>query len=296
MRKNLGAAIALATGLAAAPAMAEPAMWTVRDADTTVTLFGTIHMLEPGVDWQPPGLAGAMARADALWLEIDILEDMSATLAVITGGTSPKRPLKARLSPEDYALVEKAAASVAMPMSKIENLRPWLAAVTLSIEALRRAGFDETGVDLRLALEARDRGVPVHGFETGAEQIKFFSGLGEEEETALLLETVRTAGFELDLFQRMFDAWEDGDEAALEELLVQSVLVADPDLADALLTRRNRSWAEKFDAIMAEPGERVVAVGAGHLVGADSLPALLAAKGWTVEPIHGPEPAGPAGQ
>jgi uncharacterized protein YbaP (TraB family) len=280
-------------GLAAAPAAAEPAMWTVRDADTTVHLFGTIHLLAPDTDWRPPALAEAMTRADALWLEIDMLEDTSAAFAMITSGTSPGRPLKSRLSPEDYAVVEAAAAAVGVPMARIEKLRPWLAAITLSLEAVRRAGFDATGVDMRLAMEARERGLPVHGFETGSEQMGFFAALGEDEETALLMETARTAGPELDLFADMFAAWETGDETALDKLLVQSIWLADPDLADILLTRRNRAWADRFEAIMDEPGERIVAVGAGHLVGESSLVDMLKAKGWTVEPVEPFDPSAP---
>jgi uncharacterized protein YbaP (TraB family) len=285
MRTAWKTAAALAAGLAAAPAAAEPAMWTVRDADTTVTLFGTIHVLPPDAAWPPPALAAAMAEADSLWLEIDILSDTSATMAMITEGTSPGRPLKARLQPRDYEALVAVAASAGVPMSQIERLRPWLAALTLTMGAIRKAGYDEAGADVLLAMQAQAFGTPVRGLETGAEQMGFFAALPEEEETALLIETIRTIGPETDLFETLFDAWEDGDTARLEELLVRSIWIADPDLADRLLARRNRAWAERFEEIMAEPGSRVVAVGAGHLVGTDSLPALLAAKGWTVEAV-----------
>jgi uncharacterized protein len=85
----------------------------------------------------------------------------------------------------------------------------------------------------------------------------------------------------------MFEAWHDGNRALLDEVLVTSVAALGPEFAAALLADRNRAWAEQFEEIMAEPGERVVAVGAGHLVGKDSLPELLAEKGWTVELVQG---------
>ena len=33
------------------PNDADPALWVVRDQDTTVYLFGTIHVLKPGLSW-----------------------------------------------------------------------------------------------------------------------------------------------------------------------------------------------------------------------------------------------------
>ncbi|HUG62539.1 MAG TPA: TraB/GumN family protein, partial [Methylomirabilota bacterium] len=156
-----GAVAALAMSLSAAsPAAAEPAMWIVSDDDTTVHLFGTIHLLAPETEWRSDDLKAAMEGADALWLEIDILRDTSGALAMITRGTSPDRPLKDRLGAENYAEVERAATEIGVPMDRIDRLRPWLAAVTLGMEAIRRSGFDQTGVDVHLASEAMERGLP----------------------------------------------------------------------------------------------------------------------------------------
>jgi uncharacterized protein len=281
-----GMAVMLAVA-APVPAISFPAMWSVRDDDTTVHLFGTIHLLSPEMDWRTPELDLAMGNADTLWLEIDVLSDTSGAMAMIRSGTSPKLPLKERLSPADYAEVEYAAAMLDVPMETIERLRPWLAAVTLAVEAIRRMGYDAAGVDLELANEARDRDLPVKAFETGAQQIAIFAGLGAEEEAALLMQTIRMIEEGPTIFPTMFEAWGNGDRAAMERLLVDDLVLADANLADALLARRNKAWAERFEEIMAEPGTRIVAVGAAHLVGPDSLPALLEARGWRVELVQG---------
>ncbi len=287
MTQLRGGLTAAAIGLAlAGAASAEPAVWTVRDADTTVHLLGTIHLLAPGTDWRSEAIDEAIGGADTLWLEIDILRDTSATLAMITRGTSPDRPLRELLSAADYAEVEAAAAAAGVPMSSIEKLRPWLASITLSLAMIRTLGYDQAGVDLALAREAAARGIPVRAFETGAEQIELLAGFDEATEVAFLMEAVRASEEELDLFGRMFEAWLAGNAAILEDLLVESVALAHPAIADALLAARNRAWAERFEEIMAEPGERMVAVGAGHLVGPDDLPGLLAARGWDVDRVE----------
>ena len=44
-------------------ALALPAVWTVRDADSELVLFGSIHALPTDLAWRPPALDAALARA-----------------------------------------------------------------------------------------------------------------------------------------------------------------------------------------------------------------------------------------
>jgi len=49
-----------------------------------------------------------------------------------------------------------------------------------------------------------------------------------------------------------------------------------------LLTDRNARWAAQLDDRMDRPGAVFVAVGAGHLAGADSVQRMLSGRGFTV--------------
>ena len=71
----------------------------------------------------------------------------------------------------------------------------------------------------------------------------------------------------------------DGDarEAAL------GALVESPELYERLLVERNRNWVEPVEACIKEKTACFVVVGAAHLVGPDSLVALLRKKGHNVE-------------
>ena len=73
-------------------------MWTVRDADTTIYLFGTVHVLRPGVAWKTPRVAQAFAACRDLSLEIADTDDKQATAAlVLKYGMDLSHPLSARL-------------------------------------------------------------------------------------------------------------------------------------------------------------------------------------------------------
>ena len=55
---TLAAILGLLVVVACAPARAEPkpAVWIVRDADSEMLIFGSIHLLPPGLDWRPAAL------------------------------------------------------------------------------------------------------------------------------------------------------------------------------------------------------------------------------------------------
>ena len=50
-----------------------------------------------------------------------------------------------------------------------------------------------------------------------------------------------------------------------------------------LLLDRNRSWIAKLEQLLRNEKDVLVVVGAGHLVGKDSVVELLAAKGYKIE-------------
>ncbi len=45
-------------------------LWVVKDADTTIYLFGTIHVLKPGLSWFDEAVKTAFDKSDQLMLEM----------------------------------------------------------------------------------------------------------------------------------------------------------------------------------------------------------------------------------
>jgi uncharacterized protein YbaP (TraB family) len=63
-----------------------------------------------------------------------------------------------------------------------------------------------------------------------------------------------------------------------------SEMAADyPELYQALLVDRNKDWAGQIQTLLAGKGVTVIAVGAAHLVGDDSVQVQLLARDIAVE-------------
>lgn len=276
----LAAASVLAT--LPAPAAAEPAVWTIRDADSTIVLFGSVHLLPGGLDWRPAALDAALADADDLWFET-LTDDAASGLAARRLGVLPAgESLTARLTPEGRARLQRQGERLGLSPAAVDHLRPWLADLTLSVAALLQDGaFADAGVER--TLETAAPSATRRYFETPAEQIDFLAGAPEADQLASLEETLRQLEEDPELFTRLVRAWLAGDQAAIEQLGVAPIRTLSPVLYERLLAGRNRRWTEIILARLAGSGTTVMVVGAGHLTGPDGVPALLRARGVAVE-------------
>jgi hypothetical protein len=285
LTRPLAAALAgVSLALSPAPAAAEPALWLVKDEDSRIWLFGTVHVLPKDTVWRGPKVDAAMAEADELWMEIADLSSIGAqvvaSILVLRYGLSPSRPLSSRLTAEEYAGLERAASSIGMDAASLDVMRPWMAGMMLQAGATVESGMDAAaGVELQLGKIFRPRRVPIKGFETMGDQIKVFSTLPEEEEVAFLRDTVEQMDLGDDSLGEMIDGWAKGDTSVLEDAIVEDMKASSPGLYDALITKRNANWVEQIEKMLAGEGDIFIAVGAGHLVGPDSVQAMLKAKG-----------------
>jgi uncharacterized protein YbaP (TraB family) len=281
--------IALAGGfalLAAQVASAEPAIWVVKDRDSTIYLFGTVHILRAETEWRTPKIDAAFNSADELWLEIPDVTSFGAQLVggffTLRYGLSPSRPLSSRLTKEEYAALDRAARSAGFTAQSLNVFRPWLAAMLIQTSAMVEGGFDAaSGVEMRLQASSRTRKIPVKGFETIEQQLRIFADLPEEDEMALLRDTLKEFQEGPDALDDLIGEWAEGDVAALERMVVADMRVQSPAVYDALLKKRNANWAVKIEEMLKGSGTAFVAVGAAHLVGPDSVQAQLKAKGIT---------------
>jgi Uncharacterized protein conserved in bacteria len=284
----------MAAGLAT-PAAAEPALWVARDDDSTVYLFGTIHVLRPGLRWMSADLMRRLAEADTLYLEVDLRN--TAIGVVATLGTSPDLPLSKRLSEDDLAYVKLGAQKAGVDFAVLDPLQPWLAAVTLSALAAKEGGYRQEGADLELMRKAIVAGKEVRGLETVRDQLEIFANAPEAEQIEMLVSTVdHLDGIDGNI-EDLATAWIEGDEDRLMRLLLVSMAGVDTAMRDRLLTDRNRAWADEIADLMAEgAGTTFVAVGAAHLSGEGSVQQFLAERGITVERVAVAAPGTPASE
>ena len=270
----------------AGPAAAKPPVWVVRDQDSELVLFGSVHVLPPGLKWQPPALVEALRTADDVWFELPIGPDVdveTARLAAQMGVLAPDQSLFKLLPPADAAQLSRVAASYDVSPATLDRLKPWLAEIALAAGAYRRIGADaDDGVEKAASVLAAPS-ARREAFETPAEQIDLLSAGPLDEQIASLRETMQEMADSPDEFARLLKAWMAGDVRTLGHEALDPLRQASPALYRRLVVERNARWTRLLDARLKGHGRTVVIVGVGHLIGPDSLPARLRALGYSVK-------------
>lgn len=269
---------------AARPAAAEPALWVVKDSDSTIYLFGTIHLLRPEMEWLSPKVETAFGESAELWLETDVGSGVVTAFKLFRYGMDFSAPLSSKLTPEQRQQLAKAAAATGVSLRSFEAMRPWLAAVTLSTLPAMAGGYDEkAGVDSTLQRMAKAAGKPLHTLETDTQQLRFFADLPPDVEMAMLADVLEHGPMPVEALDDMAEAWAAGDEKGIETVFKEEEFSPDGVLYDVLIRQRNQAWAARIKTLMAGAGTSFIAVGAGHLVGPDSVQAALAGLGISAE-------------
>ncbi len=263
---------------------ARPALWVVKDDDTTIYLFGTIHVLKPGVRWFEGPVRRAYDEADTVVLEVltpdrATMTAKTAALAMATDG----KPLSGRLDTGARARYHALLASLGIPAAQLDPFQPWFAALTLSILPLEKLGYRaDAGIEETLKAAAARDGKRLEALETVDEQLGYFAGLPEPAQIGFLVSTINDIpNAEADI-ARMVGHWAAGNPDALADEMNET-LSDMPALSDALLFQRNARWARWIAARMARPGTLFVAIGAGHLAGSGSVIDDLAEAGLRAE-------------
>jgi uncharacterized protein YbaP (TraB family) len=289
LRTALAALSAFACLATAPAATARPALWKLADADTTIYLFGTIHVLPPGLKWRDAAIDAAMGRAQSLTLEAVLDQDPGAVASVITnlGKGKDLPPLSERISPEKRAMLAALVAKSGLPAPFLDGLKTWAAGVVLTGAALDQIGLKvgAEGVEPQVSALFRAAGKPVEGLETAAGQLSYFDALPESSQRTFLeavLEDPKDARAD---FDRMITAWIAGDVRGIEKSFADEPDFT-PELRGLLIRKRDELWATALAERMKRPGTVFVAVGAGHLAGPDSVQMMLARKGLKVTRIQ----------
>jgi uncharacterized protein len=270
----------------ALPAEAHPAMWKLADADTTIYLFGTMHILPAGTKWMDPAIRQAIDSSQSLTLEAVLDQDPGAVATVLMklGTAKDLPPLADRVPPAKRAQLAAMVKESGFPPAFLDGMKSWAAAIMLTGAALKQIGVDTAaspGVEPQITALFRAADKPVDGLETAELQLGYFDKLPESGQRAFLVATLDDPAKAKADFAKMLGAWARGDPAAIEKSFADDPEFT-PELRDLLIRQRDRAWADALARRLEKPGTVFVAVGAGHLVGPDSVQKMLAAKGLKV--------------
>jgi hypothetical protein len=277
------AAVTALDPVKAAPAVTDvdPALWVIKDEDTTIYLFGSIHVLKPGLGWFDDGVKTAFDSSDQLVLE---LVDLPAAEAQALFGKlamdQQGKTLRSKMNDADRAVYDAAMGKLGIPAPSLDPFEPWAAGIAMSLMAMQKAGFDpNSGVEKQLTAAAKVSNKPIAGLETAEFQLGIFDTLPEADQIAFLVETAKMIDDTNSMMDKMVNMWGSADTESLAQLMNEGM--TSRTLYDALLTNRNANWAKWISAQMKKPGVTFMAVGAGHLAGSTSVQALLPAYGLT---------------
>ena len=267
-------------------AHAEPAIWVVKGPKATVYLFGTVHALQKGQSWHSAKIDAAIKDSGTLYLEIPNVDDAATMQPLIMQlGMDPARPLSTKLTPDQLAKLSKVAVSAGLPngAAMLEPFKPWLAALTLSLVPLMKAGYDpSSGVELELKPEFVSANKPVKGFETAEQQMHYFDDMTEKAQVDYLVSELDDFDSGVEKFKKLLGAWYAGDVNALDQFNNAEFRAKYPDLFQTLVVKRNEGFTTQIQTLLKGDGVTFVAIGAGHLVGKEGVPAMLEKQGFKV--------------
>lgn len=268
----------------ARPSEAKPGLWKLADADTTIYLFGTIHVLPKAYVWRTPVVEAALSTSNELVLEVtdsgnkDGVRAAYAELATSPGLVPVIERVPAKKRPRLISMLK----SIGRTPEQMTPFESWAVSLILVGAMLRDVGIEpQSGVEEQLTTLFTAAKKPISGLETTRDQLGFFDRLSETAQRFLLVSMIDGGSKQRQQFDAMLKAWRSGNDRAISDTFDRE-LRASPELLGALLGQRNANWTSKLAARLDTPGTVFVAVGAGHLAGKQSVQAMLTARGLKV--------------
>jgi len=261
---------------------AKHSAWKVQGEKCSVYLLGSVHVLKEEHYPLPAVFENAFSNASIVVFETDIgvMLKPETQLKLMTKAQLPEgQTLKNVLSEKTYAALSAHLKDSGLPEMMFMSLRPGMAVMMLAMLELQKEGYNpEDGMDLYFYKRCKKDGKSVRALESLEFQTGLICDLTKEEGELLVRSTLKDLSDAKSQFGELIKAWQTGDSAALEKLLNQA-LKEDPALMKKFLTDRNQKWVPQIQELARGTNNAVVIVGAGHLVGKDSVVELLKQRG-----------------
>jgi uncharacterized protein YbaP (TraB family) len=261
-------------------------VWVV-DSEQKGRLFlcGTIHILREQDYPLSPGYEAAYMFSDKLVLELPPGEGSSPELSKKMsqlGIYSADTSLEANVSAEAWKAVQAWASRRSLEPSSINRFRPWFVSILMTAKEYAVLGATpDLGVDKHFCDRAQMDGKPGEGLETTDFQLQMFAALTNRQQQELLDQTLAELSTVANEYEKMIEAWKQGDLASLHAMLFREA-EKHPDIMNLFLTARNIVWLDKLDAMLRRGDKAMVLVGAAHLAGDAGLIELLQKRGHKV--------------
>ncbi len=265
---------------------AKSCLWTVPSQSNKIYLLGSLHVLKQ--DTYP--LAAEIERAYADSRKIIFETDIAAMIEpgmqarLLELGIYPaEQNLFQHLDGTTRKLLAKKMSEIGLPLEQFTRFKPWFVALTLTTLELQRLGYNPAfGVDVYFFNRAKTDGKEIGFLEPAEFQIKLLGNMAAEDQNNFLSQTLKDLEMVNQLAGDLVKSWKTGDSDRLNDLLSKSFKDY-PDLHDRLLIQRNKKWIKEIEGALRKNENALFVVGAGHLVGPESVVDLLQKKGYPVK-------------
>lgn len=270
-----------------APANYTPSFWIIEHKGKKSYLFGSIHLGDKSMYPLPEKIMSAFEQSDTLAVEIDMtkIDQIEIAQMVQTMAIDMENPLPTVLSErtkKEYdAFCEKQKATCNM----IKPFEPWMAAMTLEVIMIGKAGYKENlGIDNFFLRSAKNK--EVVELESFKAQLTMLDQMPAELQDFMMLGALIK---EQDDIDEMFAAWKQGNiesildkaEAEARELNIPEEIIE--QFNDIFLYKRNQVMADGIANLINQGKSVFAVVGAAHYVGDKSVIDYLEEKGFTVQ-------------
>jgi uncharacterized protein YbaP (TraB family) len=283
----------LATG-ACASAAERGALFRVSLDGHVMHLFGTLHVGLPEFYPLEPRVVDALSQASTLALEIDPgqpqwqLARALQSYGLLAAGSKAYEDM----APARRARLDKLIQQGGLDLSRARTFKPVLLATMLTMAEYTRQGYrSDLSSEAWLAQRARAGNTRVLELESLGRQLSLLDRLDESERWRFLDEMMGTieSGAQRLEARAMVQAWSTADRDALDKIAERCALdgsVSGKFVTQVLLKERNAGLAESLLQLLRQEPKTFAAVGVLHLLGKESVPALLQEKGVQVERIY----------
>ncbi len=265
-------------------------VWKISDADSTVFLAGSVHLLREKDLPIPEVFDRVYAEVDELVFEVDMGEMTRPETALEMrrlGALPEGEALKDRFKPETMERLRAYLKELGLPEGTFDSVNPGMVFMMFSsMEALRQGARPDLGLEMVFYTKSTGDGKPSRGLETLAYQISLFTGLKDSDVEEWIHRSLDERDQAGEIFDALLAAWRKGDEKALVAEIEKDASLWGP-LREVLLTQRNRNWIPEIEKALATDRDVMFLVGAAHLVGEGSVVELLREKGLEVTQLEG---------
>jgi uncharacterized protein YbaP (TraB family) len=261
-------------------------LWEVKSSANKVYLLGSLHVLKSSAYPLNVEFDRAYAASQKLVFETDIGAMMEPAIQakMLELGVYPEgQDIFQNISAGTGEKLENKLNDLGLPVAHFSRFKPWFLAVTLTSLELQRLGFNPLyGIDLHFYTKAKGDGKALVYLESIDYQLNLLGKMSPQDQNSFLDQSLKDLEIAAQLADDMMAAWQNGKTDKLYELLIKSFKDF-PNIENRLLIQRNKDWLIRIEKLLKEPQITMVIVGAGHLIGPDSLVELLRKKGYKVK-------------